>query len=133
MRRSNEKILVSHAGTLPRPADLQELFAAGPSSSSREAFQQRLPSAVREVVVRQAETGIDIVNDGELSKSNFTSYARDRLAGLEPLASNPGKPPAHDINARDRREFPEFFATGGGGGGRGRGGSGRGRPPPPGV
>src|SRR5919202_6977169 len=118
MRRSNEKILVSHAGTLPRPADLQELFAAGPSR--RSEFDQRLPSAVREVVVRQAEAGIDMVNDGELSKSNFTSYARDRLAGLEPLASNPGKPPAHDINARDRREFPEFFATGGGGFGRGR-------------
>jgi 5-methyltetrahydropteroyltriglutamate--homocysteine methyltransferase len=115
MRRSNEKILVSHAGTLPRPADLQELFAAGPSR--RSEFDQRLPSAVREVVVRQAETGIDIVNDGELSKSNFTSYARDRLGGIE-LAQTP---PGHrDITARDKREFPEFFASGGGGFGRGR-------------
>jgi 5-methyltetrahydropteroyltriglutamate--homocysteine methyltransferase len=118
MRRSTEKILVSHAGTLPRPADLQELFAAGPSRA--QDFQRRLPSAVREVVLRQAECGIDIVNDGEFSKSNFTSYARDRLSGIEPLTPTPGTPLAHDITGRDRREFPEFFASGGGGFGRGR-------------
>src|ERR671932_1095242 len=115
MRRSNEKILVPHAAPPPPPADLQELFAAGPSRST--AFEQRLPSAVREVVVRQAETGIDIVNDGELSKSNFTSYARDRLGGLEVAQTPPGH---RDITARDKREFPEFFASGGGGFGRGR-------------
>src|ERR1700674_1958866 len=81
MRRSTNRILVSHAGTLPRPNDLQELFAAG--DSRREAFLKRLPSAVHEAVRRQAEIGIDVVDDGEFSKLNFSHYARDRLSGLE--------------------------------------------------
>jgi 5-methyltetrahydropteroyltriglutamate--homocysteine methyltransferase len=82
MRRSTNRILVSHAGTLPRPNDLQELFAGG--EARREAFLERLPGAVKEVVRRQAEIGIDVVNDGELSKLNFSHYARERLSGLEP-------------------------------------------------
>lgn len=119
MRRSTERILVSHAGTIPRPTDLQELRNAGPEKASE--FQQRLPAAVKAVVARQAEVGIDIVNDGELSKSNFTNYVRDRLAGIEPASEAKRRDlPPRNINARDLREFPEFFASGGGGFGRGR-------------
>jgi 5-methyltetrahydropteroyltriglutamate--homocysteine methyltransferase len=66
MRRSTERILVSHAGTAPRPTDLTDL-----------------PAAVKEVVRRQAEVGIDIVNDGELSKPSYTTYIKDRLAGFD--------------------------------------------------
>jgi 5-methyltetrahydropteroyltriglutamate--homocysteine methyltransferase len=119
MRRSTERILVSHAGTVPRPADLQELRAAGPDK--QREYEARLPSAVKEVVARQAEVGIDIVNDGELSKSNFTNYVRERLSGIEPAAEDRRKQlPPRNINARDLREFPEFFGSGGGGFGRGR-------------
>jgi 5-methyltetrahydropteroyltriglutamate--homocysteine methyltransferase len=115
MRRSTERILVSHAGTVPRPRDLQEM------RPNEAEFLRRLPGAVKEVVARQAEVGVDIVNDGELSKSNFTNYVRDRLGGLE-TASDAMRSslPARNINARDLREFPEFFASGGGGFGRGR-------------
>ena len=67
MRRSTNRILISHAGTLPRPANEQDLSAA-----------------VKQVVRKQVEVGIDIVNDGELSKSNFTNYVRERLHGIEP-------------------------------------------------
>src|SRR5919108_6267588 len=102
MRRSIDRILVSHAGTAPRPADASDLSAA-----------------VKEVVRKQAEVGIDIVNDGELSKSNFTNYVRDRLGGIEPAGQDASLPP-RNINARDLREFPEFFRTGGGGFGRNR-------------
>jgi 5-methyltetrahydropteroyltriglutamate--homocysteine methyltransferase len=102
MRRSTDRILVSHAGTAPRPSDLTDL-----------------PSAVKDVVRRQAEIGIDIVNDGELSKSNFTNYVRDRLGGITPAAPGASLPP-RNINGRDLREFPDFFATGGGGFGRNR-------------
>ncbi len=119
MRRSTERILVSHAGTVPRPADLAELRNAGPSKE--RDYLARLPSAVQEVVRRQAEVGIDIVNDGELSKSNFTNYVRERLGGIESASEERRKQlPARNINARDTREFPEFFASGGGGFGRGR-------------
>jgi 5-methyltetrahydropteroyltriglutamate--homocysteine methyltransferase len=119
MRRSTERILVSHAGTVPRPADLQELRDAG---AAREGdFQRRLASAVKEVVARQAEVGIDVVNDGELSKSNFTNYVRDRLGGIEPASdAMRSQLPPRNINGRDVREFPEFFKSGGGGFGRGR-------------
>jgi 5-methyltetrahydropteroyltriglutamate--homocysteine methyltransferase len=79
-----------------------------------------LPAAVAEVVKKQVEAGIDIVNDGELSKSNFTNYARDRLGGIAPANSTAGELPARNINARDLREFPQFFASGGGGFGRNR-------------
>ncbi len=102
MRRSTDRIIVSHAGTAPRPKDLSDL-----------------PSAVKEVVKRQAEVGLDIVNDGELSKSNFTNYVKDRLGGITPAEQSANLPP-RNINARDLREFPEFFATGGGGFGRTR-------------
>jgi 5-methyltetrahydropteroyltriglutamate--homocysteine methyltransferase len=112
MRRSNDRILVSHAGTLPRPAPLQELWAAG--DSRRAEFLQELPSAVRRVVQQQASTGIDMVNDGELSKRNFSHYARERLGGLEQPAELPPNLAARNIVARDARDFPEFHARGGG-------------------
>jgi 5-methyltetrahydropteroyltriglutamate--homocysteine methyltransferase len=105
MRRSTQRILVSHAGTTPRPADTTDLA-----------------SAVKAVVKKQAEVGIDIVNDGELSKSNFTNYVRDRLGGISPAEQDAQLPP-RNINARDLREFPEFFRTGGGGFGRNRPGT----------
>ncbi len=76
-----------------------------------------LSSGVREVVRKQVEVGIDIVNDGELSKSNFTNYVRDRLGGIVPAERSAQLSP-RNINARDLHEFPEFFATGGGGFGR---------------
>jgi 5-methyltetrahydropteroyltriglutamate--homocysteine methyltransferase len=103
MRRSTKRILVSHAGTAPKESDLP------------------LAEGVREVVRKQVEAGIDVVNDGELSKSNFTSYVRDRLGGIQ-LAADEQRDqlPPRNINARDLREFPEFFASGGGGFGRGR-------------
>jgi 5-methyltetrahydropteroyltriglutamate--homocysteine methyltransferase len=105
MRRSTDRIIVSHAGTAPRPKDLSDL-----------------PSAVKEVVKRQAQVGIDIVNDGELSKSNFTNYVKDRLGGITPAEQGANLPP-RNISARDLRLFPEFFATGGGGFGRNRPGT----------
>src|SRR5205807_7556384 len=104
MRRSTQRILVSHAGTTPRPANVP------------------LPAAVTQVVKKQVEVGIDIVNDGELSKSNFTNYVRDRLGGIAPAPKEAELPP-RNINARDLVEFPEFFRTGGGGFGRNRPGT----------
>ncbi len=104
MRRSTNRILVSHAGTLPRPANQQDLSAA-----------------VKQLVRKQVEVGIDIVNDGELTKSNFTNYVRERLHGIEPAdATTAAQLPPRNINARDVRQFPEFFASGGGGFGRNR-------------
>ncbi|MBI2759946.1 MAG: cobalamin-independent methionine synthase II family protein [Chloroflexi bacterium] len=108
MKRSTERILTSHAGTVPRPDDLRELMAAGPAGE--EGFNKRLPSAVAEVVRGQAEAGIDIVNDGEMSKrGGFSRYARDRLGGLEEREPESGNvPEPRNITGRDQRDFPGF-------------------------
>ncbi len=112
MRRSTDHILASHAGTLPRPDDLQAAFVAG--ASGEAAFQRLLPDAVTQAARRQAAIGIDVVNDGEYSKrGGFSQYVRDRLSGIREM---PGREaPPRIVTARDRREFPGAFAYGVGG------------------
>src|SRR6185503_18547710 len=78
------------------------------------AFVERLPSAVKEVVQRQADIGIDVVNDGELSKLNFSHYARERLSGLEQPPEGAAQGSARNVVARDARDYPEFHSMGGG-------------------
>jgi 5-methyltetrahydropteroyltriglutamate--homocysteine methyltransferase len=115
MARSADRILVSHAGTLPRPPEFQELFLGGESTSTE--FEQGLPQIVKELVQRQAQIGIDIVNDGEAGKrGGFLQYVRSRLSGIEP---RPGRTvPERNVSARDRLDFPGTFAAGIGGFGR---------------
>jgi len=113
---NTDRIQVSHAGALPRPADLQRLFAAGPAGE--EAFREALPGAVAEVVDQQVSAGVDIVNDGEVSKRGlFIGYVRDRMAGLQARSFPAGtyQPPDAGVTGRDRRDFPGFFAAGLGG------------------
>jgi 5-methyltetrahydropteroyltriglutamate--homocysteine methyltransferase len=112
MRRSNDRIIVSHAGTLPRQEDLREMMAAGPDKA--DEFKRRLPGAVKEVVQQQIDAGIDVVNDGELGKGGgFSSYPRARLSGLELREFQPGEGPRpYDVQGRDRRDFPGFAAAG---------------------
>ena len=85
MKRSTDRILTTHAGSLPRPPGLKEMVLA---KSNGQAYDENAPTqlvrgVVDEVVRRQIESGIDIVNGGELSKSNFMNYARERLGGFE--------------------------------------------------
>jgi 5-methyltetrahydropteroyltriglutamate--homocysteine methyltransferase len=85
MKASTDRILTTHTGSLHRPADLEELFRkklAG-EAYDKAALESRLRSAVAEVVKRQADTGVDIVDDGEYSKVDFFSYAKYRLDGIE--------------------------------------------------
>jgi 5-methyltetrahydropteroyltriglutamate--homocysteine methyltransferase len=94
MLYSTERIMTTHAGSLPRPADLRDLVVAKANGAPHdaEALGRRLKSAVAEAVRRQAECGLDCVNDGELSKTNFTDYVRWRIAGYvtRPSADNAG-------------------------------------------
>jgi 5-methyltetrahydropteroyltriglutamate--homocysteine methyltransferase len=112
MLQSTDHILVSHAGTLPRPEAVARLFdVAGPPD---DELKRVLPEAVRDVVRRQAELGIDVVNDGEFSKrGGFSGYVRNRLSGIHPRQFAAGKgPQAHDVTGRDRRDFPGSFLAG---------------------
>jgi 5-methyltetrahydropteroyltriglutamate--homocysteine methyltransferase len=110
MLRSTDRILVSHAGTLPRTEEVARVFNDGSDAELKSV----LPDAVKDVVRRQVEIGIDIVNDGELSKrGGFSGYVRNRISGIQQREFPAGQAPRpHDVTARDRAEFPGAFAAG---------------------
>ena len=111
MLYSTDRILTTHAGSLPRSADLREMVRARADRQPHDesVLNSRLKSAVAEIVRRQVECGVDIVNDGELSKFNFTDYVRDRIAGYETRPSSGRR--RLTIIARDERKFPGYFAA----------------------
>ena len=84
MKRSTERFLTTHTGSLPRPDDLIRMMYAKEEGVpvDRAALSRRVREAVAEVVRKQADAGIDIVNDGELSKPSYATYIKDRLNGF---------------------------------------------------
>ena len=84
MLRSTERFLTTHTGSLPRPDDLIRMMVAKEEGVpvDRDALDARVRSAVAEMVAKQAEAGIDIVNDGEMSKPSYATYVKDRLTGF---------------------------------------------------
>ena len=84
MKRSTDRILTTHTGSLPRPPDLLEMIRAGEDGEAVDApsFAARVRSAVAEVVRGQAAAGIDVVSDGELGKPSFATYVTHRVAGF---------------------------------------------------
>src|SRR5262249_46362325 len=91
MQRSTDRILTTHVGSLPRPADLQQTLQIKDRGEScdKAAFEIRVKEAVGEAVRKQVEVGIDVVADGELSKSSFTNSVKDRLSGLDAVNTDP--------------------------------------------
>ena len=85
MQHSNNRILTTHAGSLPRPADLLDMLQAKEQGQpvDEAARAARLPGAVKEIVHKQVELGIDVVDDGEYSKPSFVTYINERLGGFE--------------------------------------------------
>jgi 5-methyltetrahydropteroyltriglutamate--homocysteine methyltransferase len=89
MKRSNQRILTTHTGSLPRPSDLVEALNAkelGRSYDDRQ-LNGRVSRAIAEIVQRQVDVGLDVINDGEHSKVSWMAYARGRLSGLEEVYS----------------------------------------------
>src|SRR6185437_3032253 len=84
MKRSSERFLTTHTGSLPRPADLVRMMFAKEEGVpvARDALQSRIAAAVEEIVAKQVAAGVDIVNDGELSKPSYATYIKDRLSGF---------------------------------------------------
>jgi 5-methyltetrahydropteroyltriglutamate--homocysteine methyltransferase len=111
MLYSTDRILTTHAGSLPRPADLRDMVIAKAQGIPHDpaVLAGRLKSAVAAAVRQQAECGIDIVNDGELSKTNFTDYVRWRIAGYKTRPS--AGPRRLSITARDETRFADYFAV----------------------
>jgi 5-methyltetrahydropteroyltriglutamate--homocysteine methyltransferase len=96
-----DRILTTHAGSLPRPDDLAEMIWAGIDGKpvDLEALDERLDSAVAEITARQREVGIDIVSDGELSKSGFSTYIDERFSGFSGRS---------EFQADDVADFPNL-------------------------
>ena len=84
MKRSIDRFLTTHTGSLPRPDDLIRMMYAKEEGVpvDGEALASRIASAVEEVVRKQADARVDIVNDGEMSKPSYATYIKDRLAGF---------------------------------------------------
>ncbi|HEY4920764.1 MAG TPA: hypothetical protein VII40_11730, partial [Xanthobacteraceae bacterium] len=108
MQHSTDRILTTHTGSLPRPRDLLHMVRARSrgEASDAHAFQARLRQAVAEIVRKQAELGIDVVDDGELGKPSFVTYVRERLAGL---TRQEGERQSPWIRSREAMAFPDFY------------------------
>src|SRR5690349_22708646 len=81
MKRSTDRFLTTHTGSLPRPDDLIRMMYAKEEGVpvEAEALAARVKAAVAEVVQRQVKAGTDLVNDGEMSKPSYATYVKDRL------------------------------------------------------
>jgi 5-methyltetrahydropteroyltriglutamate--homocysteine methyltransferase len=112
MKRSTDRILTTHVGSLIRPPELRELIRAkqGGQDYDDQAYQRCLRESVGNVVRRQADAGVDIVSDGEFGKGiSWSQYVLDRLSGFERRPLPPGaKNPF--MRGADRTQFPEFYA-----------------------
>jgi 5-methyltetrahydropteroyltriglutamate--homocysteine methyltransferase len=105
MKTSHDRILTTHVGSLPRPPELRELLVRKDRGEAydKAALDRLTRQAVIDIVRRQAETGIDIVNDGEMSKPGYSTYVADRLSGFA------GHEPA--MPRLDTRDHPNFMAA----------------------
>jgi 5-methyltetrahydropteroyltriglutamate--homocysteine methyltransferase len=114
MKRSTDQILVTHVGSLARPKDLMEMLVARNEGKPFDsaALASRTREAVAEVVQKQIVCGVDVVNDGELGKSNFSRYTKERLGGFVERSASPDFKPT-SIFGRDMIEFTEYFNRGG--------------------
>jgi 5-methyltetrahydropteroyltriglutamate--homocysteine methyltransferase len=112
MKTSTDRILTTHAGSLPRPKPLVDLILAREQGKSVEAaaFEAETAKAVDGVVAQQVAVGIDVVSDGEMSKPSYTTYIRHRVEGIapDPRAAEKGR----DIMiGRDILAHPDFAST----------------------
>lgn len=108
MRQSTDRVLTTHTGSLPRPAELLAPLQAKDGGESYDAtvLSSRVRQSVGDIVRRQAEIGIDIVSDGEHSKSSFTAYLGTRLSGL----TRAEEPYRAYRPTRDALAFPDVYA-----------------------
>jgi 5-methyltetrahydropteroyltriglutamate--homocysteine methyltransferase len=102
MQRSTDRILTTHTGSLPRPPALVQLLLEDQAKpgASRAALEATVRDAVASVVAKQIECGLDIINDGEQGRTDYTVHVKDRLSGFE----GPSTPPRGTGDG----EFPEL-------------------------
>jgi 5-methyltetrahydropteroyltriglutamate--homocysteine methyltransferase len=111
MTTSTKRILTTHVGSLPRSKAVTDLVFAKERGEKVDdkKFSRTIKDAVNTVVARQVASGIDIVNDGEMSKISYSTYIKDRITGFE--GDSPRNPP------KDLEDFPSFMHRASKGGG----------------
>jgi 5-methyltetrahydropteroyltriglutamate--homocysteine methyltransferase len=111
MRRSTDRILTTHVGSLIRPPALQQFLHAKQAGEpfDRNAYEGCLAQSVADIVRRQAQAGIDVISDGEFGKAfSWSQYVLERLSGFERRPLEPGANPF--TRGADRERFSEFYA-----------------------
>ena len=110
MQRSQNRILTTHVGSLPRPMDLFELMVARENLEAYdpERLKRRTAEAIAQVVAKQVKHGVDVVCDGELSKVSYTFYVRHRLEGISVVSEYEGDTPQSAVH-QDLLDHPEFL------------------------
>ena len=102
MQRSRDRFLTTHTGSLPRPDDLVRMIYAKEEGEpvDADALAARVKAAVADVVKKQADAGVDLINDGEMSKPSYATYIKDRLDGFGGTANT--------FVYQDLSEFPRL-------------------------
>jgi 5-methyltetrahydropteroyltriglutamate--homocysteine methyltransferase len=111
MKRSDDRILTTHVGSLIRPPALQTFLRAKQSGQPYDAaaYAACLTLSVNDVVRQQSEVGVDVISDGEFGKSiSWSQYVLERLSGFERRPIKPGANPF--TRGVDREQFEEFYA-----------------------
>src|SRR5262245_19381938 len=122
MKASTERILTTHVGSIPRPENVRELLRARLAGQSvgADELAARVDAAVADVVRRQAECGIDVVSDGEMSKTSFIAYTDERLSGFTAMKPDDPSVPASNTSGswarrldtrREWRAFREYYES----------------------
>jgi 5-methyltetrahydropteroyltriglutamate--homocysteine methyltransferase len=120
MKTSTDRILTTHVGSIPRPESIRELLRARLTGQPVDPGElaARVAGAVADVVRQQAESGIDIVSDGEMSKTSFIAYTDERLTGFVALKPDDPKVPASNTSGswarrldtrREWRAFRDYY------------------------
>jgi len=110
MQRSEDRILTTHVGSLIRPPELTQFFTQKEFLQPRDNddFDRELQKAIGDVAQKQADVGIDIINDGEFGKTSWANYILERINGYE---NRPDQLAPVDWLGRDLERFNEFFAV----------------------
>lgn len=110
MKRSTNRILTTHAGSLARPKDLLETMDAKLCGRpyDREVYARQVRGAVADMVRQQVKCGVDIVTDGEQSKPSFNAYVAERLTGFEGVADSKERVAAR-MKLKEAQAFPEYY------------------------
>ena len=108
MKRSTDRILTTHVGSLARPTELLDTMRERENGRPYDAelLDRQVQDAVADRVRRQVESGIDVVTDGEMSKVSFLGYVKDRLGGFEPDTAGAAMAPSWQKEVDD---FPEYY------------------------